>query len=109
MIRRNTLLQSNVTEKPLRSPIFAAHRSAPYLNAQNHRSTESHQSRRVNRVFQQPASRPFSSKEGRNGPLVDGSFSQRHEALYMRLARTSWSDTVTRNRRLSYAKRRLTC
>jgi hypothetical protein len=29
MIRRNTLLQSNVTEKPLRSPIFAAHRSAP--------------------------------------------------------------------------------
>src|SRR4029077_4949490 len=29
MTRPNTLLQSNVTEKPLRSPIFAAHRSAP--------------------------------------------------------------------------------
>src|SRR5437870_1276628 len=58
MIRRNTLLQSNVTEKPLRSrssPRIAPLLRLEILNAQNHRSTESHQSRRVNRVFQQPA------------------------------------------------------
>jgi hypothetical protein len=29
MIRRNTRLQSHVTEKIFRSPILAAHRSAP--------------------------------------------------------------------------------
>src|SRR6478736_5664444 len=70
MIRRNTLLQSNVTEKPCdprSSPRIAPLLRLEILNAQNHRSTESHQSRRVNRVFQQPANLTESQTKRREG------------------------------------------
>src|ERR1700719_888195 len=43
------------------SPRIAPLLRLEILNAQNHRSTESHQSRRVNRVFQQPARRSRAS------------------------------------------------